>query len=173
MGWLRRLGFAFTAAVAYCGGGPSPDTDAERVARIDEMYAGYRKEFPEVPSVTAEVALAQLKAGQAPVFVDARTEAGRAVSVLPGAVAAEAVEADPGAYRGKELVVYCTIGYRSGLWAERMAGRGLTVRNLEGSLLSWTHVGGPLVTPAGEPTTRVHVYGRPWDLASSAYQATY
>lgn len=174
MGLLNRIGFALSAAVATCAGGPAPDTDVERVERIREMYARYRTEFPDVPTITAEALIAAQAEGQPLVVVDTRTEAERAVSVIPGAIPAAQVEADPQAYRGKELVAYCTIGYRSGLWAERMHDKqGLQVRNLEGSLLLWTHAGGPLRTAAGEPTQELHVYGKPWNLARKDYTAVW
>ena len=47
---------------------------------------------------------------------------------------------------------------------QKLQKEGVEIRNLEGSLLSWTHAGGELVDDAG-PTERLHVYGKRWDLA--------
>ena len=174
MGWLARMGFAVSALIATCAGGPPPETDAARVERIDEMYRDLRHRVPQaVPTMTAAELLAARRAGAELVLVDTRTEAERTVSTIPGAIASSVVEQDPAAYSGKTLVAYCTIGYRSGLWAEKMNRRGLSVRNLEGSLLMWTHVGGPLQTPQGADTKQLHVYGRPWDLAKTDYTAVW
>ena len=173
MGWLRQLGFAITAGLAYVGAAPTPDTDVERATRIDEMYADYRKEFPEVTSITAAELLTTLKSNPKPVVVDVRSNKERAISTIPGAITMEAFESHQKDYVGRTVVAYCTIGYRSGLWAKKMSDQGVEVLNLEGSLLTWTHVGGPLVTSTGDATQRVHVYGPAWDLAHSTYQATW
>ena len=173
MGLFRRIGFGLTALAGYLGLTPTPDTDDARVERIDKMYEAYAKEFSAVPSLTVDELMLSRQAGKEWVLVDTRTPEERAVSTVPGAVPAEMVEASVVSYRGKNLVAYCTIGYRSGLWAAKMAEQGLTVHNLEGSLLSWTHAGQPLVTPAGEPTHRVHVYGPPWNLAHTDYTPTW
>jgi len=42
--------------------------------------------------------------------------------------------------------------------------------NLTGSILSWTHIGGELVSgggPGGGATKRVHTFGKNWDLAAT------
>ena len=173
MGWLRRVGFALSGAAAWLGLGPDPETDEARAERIAEMYASYSKEFPDVPGLTPAELVALQASGQSVVVVDVRTDGERAVSTLPGAVPAATVEADPQAYRGVALVAYCTIGYRSGLWAKQMRAEGLAVSNLEGSVLAWTHAALPLVDPQGLDTASVHVYGPPWDLAAQAYDATW
>ena len=80
---------------------------------------------------------------------------------------------------GRIVIPYCTIGYRSGHYTRDLQSRelGLTVRNLAGSILAWTHAGGPLVAPGAagaagqaEETRRLHVYGAAWDLAPRAYE---
>jgi rhodanese-related sulfurtransferase len=171
VGWGQKLGIAWSALGGWLGLAELPGDDPGKVARIGEMYAEYRREFEGVPEVDAVTALGWLQEGSV-VFVDVRTERERAVSMLPGAVSAEQVEQDPQRYQGQVLVAYCTIGYRSGLWAEEQRERGLQVSNLAGSLLSWTHAGGPLLGPAG-PTNEVHVYGATWNLVHSGYQAVW
>ncbi len=171
MGWLRRIGIGLSAAAGWLGLTDTPETDEDRRARIAEMYEGYRKEFPDVPSISATELQRRLAQGDPLLLVDARAPAERQVSTLPGAVPSEAIEADPAAYVGRSLVAYCTIGYRSGLWAAKMRGQGLDVTNLEGSVLSWTHAGGELVGADGQPTRQVHVYGPTWDLAETSFEA--
>ncbi len=166
MGLLRKIGIALSGAASYFGIGSPPEGDEARREKVGRLYASYAQEFPAVPSLTVE----ELRASDRPwVLVDARSETEREVSMLPGAVPAEVVETDPAAFRDQPLVAYCTIGYRSGQWAARMRERGLDVHNLEGSILSWTHAGGELVTPGGDPTQRVHVYAPLWDLVRTDY----
>ena len=107
------------------------------------------------------------------VLSDVREPAERAVSTLPGTVTAKQYLADPGRFAGKKAVAYCTIGYRSGVWAEEEAKKGLPVANMAGGLLGWLHAGGTLVDARGEPTKTVHVYGRTWDLAPKAFSAVW
>jgi rhodanese-related sulfurtransferase len=73
------------------------------------------------------------QAGQA-VFVDARTEAERAVSTLPDAVTETAFLADPARFAGKKIIIYCTIGYRSGLLVKVLARQGIPAVNLAGEV---------------------------------------
>ena len=58
----------------------------------------------------------------------------------------------------------------------------LSVVNLKGSILAWTHLGMPLAAggreagreggpAAGSSTTRVHVFGEKWALQHPAYEA--
>ncbi|MCB9664606.1 MAG: rhodanese-like domain-containing protein [Alphaproteobacteria bacterium] len=135
------------------------------------MYAGYKKTFGDVPDVTATEAQALLADGRV-LLVDVREPQEREVSTLPGAVTPDELAAHPEEAEGKVVVAYCTIGYRSGQWAKEQREKGLDVRNLAGSVLAWTHAGGPLVHD-GEPTRKVHVYGATWNLARSDYEAVW
>ena len=75
--------------------------------------------------------------------------------------------------KDKRLVVYCTIGYRSGKYAMELAKQGIKAENLEGGVLAWTFVGGKfLVKDAkGEwmETNRVHVYDPEWNIVHPDY----
>lgn len=163
---------AWVLAVAACFA--SPATDAARVTQVERMYAGYRLAWAGrgVPEITAEALSAKLDAHEPIVLVDVRTPAERAVSTLPGAVAADEIDAHPERYRERPLVAYCTIGYRSGLWAAEHRAAGFDVTNLKGSVLAWSHIGRPFAGPEGD-TKRVHVYGPTWDLARSDYTAVW
>ncbi|CAM9998016.1 unnamed protein product [Discosporangium mesarthrocarpum] len=103
--------------------------------------------------------------------------------MLAGAVTRARFEADDFADLKSEsltapeavVVPYCTVGYRSGQYAQKLQDMGYTsVRNSEGVLL-WTHdVGKGLVhrdrDGAEVEVKRVHVYASPWDAASNAYE---
>ncbi len=167
----RTLGLALVslAVAAGCGAAP-PDNDPARLRRIDKMYATYRLAFPGVPGIDAQTLEARLRAGEPLVLVDVRPKEERIVSTLPGAITREQLAADEASYRDRPIVTFCTIGARSGRYAATLRRRGWEVLNLEGSLLAWTHVGGPLVDSAGQPTRRVHVYGKRWALTAEGYE---
>jgi len=159
----------WTVAMLACARPPSDDADAAR--RLDRFYAAWSLTTPDLPTVDATTLRQELASETPPVLVDVRPSHERAVSVLPGAVALETWEANRDDYAGRPVVTYCTVGVRSGYVALRLAEQGVDVRNFRGSILAWTHIGGPLVTPAGERTDDVHVYGRRWNWANSAYDA--
>ena len=159
-----RLLLLLTCLSVGCGTkGPE-----DRLARIESMYRGYVAEFPAVPETTVEELLEQR---DGIVLVDAREPDECAVSVIPGAV--PQTELDVDSLQGKRVVVYCTIGYRSGLAARELRERGIKASNLKGGVLLWTHAGQPLADRAGRPTRRVHVYSRKWDLAADGYEAVW
>ena len=106
------------------------------------------------------------------VLVDVRAPRETAVSIIPGAITREAFERDPVRYRGRLVIPYCTIGVRSGDWARRLARDGWRVRNYEGSILAWAAAGQPLVTPAGQPTRRLHTFNGDFDAPPGYVQVT-
>ena len=161
--------FAFFGAVG-CEARSSL-TDEERLAEVERMSAEVGERFPDVESVTVEEVGRLLETGSV-VLVDAREPRERAISWIPGAITAAEFERDPDRYAGRTVVAYCTIGHRSSEYARRQMDLGRRVLNLRGSLLAWTHAGGPLVSADG-PTTRLHVYGRPWDLAPARYETVW
>jgi rhodanese-related sulfurtransferase len=151
--------------------GKAPAGDEERLERVHAMYADYRRDFPEVADISPEAAMDLHARGEA-LFVDARGPEEQAVSMIPGALTAEAFQAHPESLGNRAVIVYCTIGYRSGKLARELLARGMAVANLEGGLLGWVHAGGPLADADG-PVARMHVYGKRWDLAPSALEAVY
>lgn len=156
-----------SSAPADAGAGLS---DAEKRAKINSLYAEYRKAFEAVPDMTAEELVAKRIEGDF-VLVDVRTPAEMAVSMLPGALSREAFEANKTAYKDRPVVTYCTIGARSGAYARTLLAEGYAVSNLAGSVLAWTFTGESLVDSHGDSTRKVHVYGAKWDLLASGYEA--
>ena len=106
-------------------------------------------------------------------LVDARTPEEQAVSMLPGAITQQEFERRAEDFKGRRVVAYCTIGYRSGEYTEALRADGWDAHNLSGSILAWTHAGQPLETPDGAPTKRLHIYGPKWDLAAEGYETVY
>lgn len=109
----------------------------------------------------------------AAVWIDAREPAEIAVSTLPGALPLSEVQRDPEAFAGRRLVVYCTIGHRSGAAAASLRARGLDAVNLHGGVLGWAWAGLPFVDPAGTTTRRVHPWSPSWALLPSGYEAAF
>ncbi|MEL6578120.1 MAG: rhodanese-like domain-containing protein [Cyanobacteria bacterium J06621_12] len=146
-------------------------SDQERQVKIKTMYRQYAQEFPQVKGVTARE-LQQLQQNQQLVLIDVRTPEEIAVSRIPGAITAAEFEANLAQYQDVLAIAYCTIGYRSGLYAQELAQQGIEVLNLEGSLLAWSHMEGELVNAEGT-TNKVHVFGRQWRLTAADYEAVW
>ena len=159
-----------------CGARRTPsdpsNTSEARQNKIENLYQGYRQAFPNVNEVSPQGVL-DLKSTGPTILVDVRTPKEQAVSMLPSAITQDAFEAAREKYRHHTIVTYCTIGARSGEYAETLRQDGLEVFNLRGSLLAWTHAGLPLVDGEGEPTKSVHTYGNRWNLVADGYEATW
>lgn len=136
--------------------------------KIVTMYNEFVAEFPQVPSITV-AEFKKLKKQNNLVVVDVRTEKERMVSVIPGAISKADFERNLDSYKDSAIVVYCTIGYRSGRYAQKLLKQGVNVLNLEGSLLAWSHIDGELVNSSGS-TKQVHVFGKRWKLVAEDYQ---
>ena len=138
--------------------------------RIMAMYRQYAQEFPQVADITVEELQQLQQQDQELVLVDVRSPAERAVSFIPGAISTEEFERNLARYKQPNIIAYCTIGYRSGKYAHKMQQQGVTISNLKGSLLAWSHIQGELINAHGV-TNRVHVFGRQWQLAAENYEA--
>lgn len=130
---------------------------------------------PEAPTVSAR----QIRALQTNeqfadkfVIVDVRGEAETDVSVIPDAITKAQFEDTNALHQAKTILVYCTVGYRSGIYAKRLRAAGWNAFNYEGSILDWCEHQLPVVTPTGESTKLVHTYNASYALAQG-YQAVY
>ncbi|MFZ7127420.1 MAG: rhodanese-like domain-containing protein [Desulfobacterales bacterium] len=142
--------------------------DREKKEIVARLYADYRRSFPGVGDISPQEALAFGDRDDI-VWVDTRTPEEAAVSMLPCAISRREFLERRDEFRTLRIVAYCTIGYRSGLFAGEMAELGIRVLNLEGGILGWTLEGGKVVDAQGE-TRRLHVYGDEWDYAPSGYE---
>jgi rhodanese-related sulfurtransferase len=146
-------------------------TDTEKQKQIEQMYDHYSRKFPEVKSITA-VQLKQWQSNQKIIVVDVRTPEERSVSMIPNAIAKAEFEQHLDLYRnGEMIVVYCTIGYRSGKYAQKYPNNS-NIYNLEGGILAWSHSGGKLTNPQGH-TNKIHVFGDRWKLTPNNYEAVW
>ena len=132
------------------------------------MYQGYHKKFPSVETLTSTEYLQHLQSqlrvqinleltnqndtiSNIPLvytLVDVRSKPEQQVSMIPNAITLDQFEANLNANRNDKkpspseahvVVTYCTIGYRSGLEAQRLRDQyNLNVRNLDG-IVGYTH----------------------------------
>ena len=59
--------------------------------------------------------------------------------------------------KNKDIVVYCSVGYRSEKIAERMVEAGFkNVSNMYGSIFEWVNQSKPVYDSKGQPTKKVH-----------------
>ena len=65
--------------------------------------------------------------------------------------------------KGQEIIVYCSIGYRSEKVGSKLKKAGYqNVRNLYGSIFEWVNRGYPVVDSSGNPTKKIHAYNKSW-----------
>lgn len=137
--------------------------------RVDALYLAIEADVIDAPTVYAQ-ALRQDKS--LPIFVDVRSAKERAVSNIAGAISLtelpEALESGK-----RPVVVYCTVGYRSGLAVLDLQKRGIAARNLRGGILAWVAAGGQVVDTDGKQTHKVHVYGKSWAVLPKGFEAIY
>ena len=132
--------------------------------------ANTKGDFPSVRDIFPKEARERFDQGRV-IFVDTRKPSEMAVSVLPGAITQDEFTKHPERLFGKTVVAYCTISYRSGIFAREEAERGIEVLNLKGGILAWILEGGQVNDAQGKPTRRVHVYGEKWDFAPSGWES--
>jgi rhodanese-related sulfurtransferase len=64
--------------------------------------------------------------------------------------------------KDKKVVVYCSVGYRSGKIGEKLAKAGYSkVYNLWGGIFDWVNKGNPVVSDQGK-TSQIHGYNKKW-----------
>lgn len=145
--------------------------DEKKYQQVIKMYRDYTKKFPQVADIPASEAIPLLKSSET-VFVDVRKAKEQEVSMIPGAVTKEEFLENLALYRDKRIIAYCTISYRSGKFAGKMAKKGVVITNLEAGLLGWVHEGGPLHS-VRKKTNKLHVYGKKWNLAPAQIETVH
>jgi rhodanese-related sulfurtransferase len=72
--------------------------------------------------------------------------------------------AQRGLSKDTEIIVYCSVGYRSASVAADLQARGFTkVLNLEHSLFEWANKGYPMTSASGS-TDKVHPFNKAWSV---------
>ncbi len=136
--------------------------------KIEKMYRKYRQSFAEVPDQNME-SLKALKKDKL-CFIDVREEKEKKVSIIKNAIDKATYIKNKDQYIDHKIIVYCTIGYRSGLVARELLKERKDVYNLRGGILAWINDGGVLVNDKKE-TKEVHVYGVKWNIVPENYKA--
>ena len=138
---------------------------------VDEKI---QSEFPGVQSVSTDVLFARYEASDAklPIIIDVREDGEFRVSHLDDALHLESAEAissviaERGLGKDTEIIVYCSVGYRSASVAADLQARGFTkVLNLEHSLFEWANKGYPMTSESESGSTdKVHPFNKAWSV---------
>ncbi len=145
-----------------CGGQVPDDRPPVLNQKFDEEIS--RTISFSVPTIGVE----ELKDIQNEVVIfDARKREEYEVSHLPGARYIGYSEFDPEQLKSipkdREIVLYCSVGYRSEKIGEKLRKLGFTnVKNLYGSIFEWVNQGLPVVDSNEQPTQKLHTYNHNW-----------
>lgn len=126
-----------------------------------------RQNFPQVRQISVDELAQRLEGDdtEAPLLVDVREASEYEVSHLPGALWATEQDLEAlvrAAGPDRDVVLYCSVGYRSSQAAERLRRNGFdNVSNLEGSIFEWAN-SGRAVERNGETVREVHPYDEEW-----------
>ena len=135
--------------------------------RDGAYHAALRTELAGIGAPPVGVPEASRLIEKGAIVLDTRTKEEFSVSHLPGArrvqfgawqlIAGPTLPRD--LPRDRPIVVYCTIGWRSGKTVEALRALGFTQAvNLYGGIIQWHNEGGALVDADGRVTKRVHPY---------------
>ena len=169
--FVAALAFAFVTLMGQQTVSSDDLTDAVKRQKVEQLYNGYHAKFPDVLDVTPQQAK-QLIADQKSVFIDVREKNEQQVSMLPGAITEKEFMDNFKSYDDYVKIAYCTISYRSGMFAQKLQKQGIPVYNLRGGILAWVHDGGKVYNQNGE-THRIHVYDSEWNLLPANYEAVW
>ncbi|MEO0560142.1 MAG: rhodanese-like domain-containing protein [Bacteroidota bacterium] len=138
---------------------------AARPVRWALLQRALEASHPNVAWISTDQLAAELASDTPPTLLDVRQPDEVAISQIPGAIPVSP-DATVEELRQLELdgpvVVYCSVGARSGALAERLGAAGVdSVRNLRGSIFAWANEGRPLER-AGERAETVHPFDAAW-----------
>lgn len=121
----------------------------------------------KAPIITKDQVQKLQKANKKIIFLDTREYAEYNVSHMKGAtfVGYNKINWDKIQKLDKNatIVVYCSVGFRSGKVTSEMQGLGFTnVKNLYGGLFNWSNNGGKISNSMGVNTNEIHGYNKKW-----------
>ena len=133
-----------------------------------EVLRDIRNKYPEVKQLQTDELYSWITVpgGGSVILIDARKKEEFQVSHISGARHIP-YNRDPSKYlanikQDDPIVVYCSVGYRSSILAEKLQKMGFTeVHNLEGSLFKWANEGKPVVQ-GQKMIHKVHPYNAHW-----------
>lgn len=140
--------------------------------KIYSMYEEYKNSFfPKISDISIKDLL-KLQDRENILFIDVREPMEQEVSMIAGALTTDEFDKNIDKYKDYTIVTYCTAGYRSGIYSERLLkNKDIKSYNMIGGILSWVHNGGKVYIGRKE-TNRVHVYSKKFDLLPESYKAT-
>ncbi len=129
-----------------------------------KMADSYADEFPTITQVELQN---KIKSGKKIYILDTRQIEEYNVSHIKNALfygfkdPKEAILKD--IPKDAEIIVYCSVGYRSGKVAKDLSKMGYTnIKNLYGGVFSWFNEGNELVDNNGKNTNKIHTYNEKW-----------
>ena len=133
---------------------------------LERHQCKIRHEFPEVKRISTEELTAWIDNSQraSPLLLDVRTQAEFDISHLRNArrVEPDAVIATINLPKDRTIVTYCSVGYRSAVFARQLMRAGYTnVTNVEGSIFKWANEDRPVYRGALR-VSEVHPYNGTW-----------
>jgi len=143
---------------------------------INKEHQKLKEKFAECCSsltkhqISAKNALALKPTDTKVIYIDVREDNEQNVSMLPNSIKSSKVDFSQLDEKAR-YVVYCTIGYRSGKFVEKMRNKGFNAENLIGGIYGWTFEGGKIIDSKGQQTRNVHVYSKDWNFLRSDYHA--
>ncbi len=122
-----------------------------------------------IPYITVSE-LHQLQSQDKVLILDSREKNEFDVSHIPRAILVGynqfSVEEFSKKIKDKEtpIVVYCTLGIRSNVNANKLQNEGFTnITNLYGGICEWKNKGYTVVDPSGNATENVHLFSEKWN----------
>ena len=117
--FTAALAFAFVTLMGQMSLSSEDRSDGVNRQKVEDMYDGYKKQFPDVRDLSPQKAMILTAEGKA-VFIDIREAREQQVSMLPGAITEKEFMNDPAKYKDAVKIAYCTISYRSGKFAQKL-----------------------------------------------------
>ncbi|MEO6230665.1 MAG: rhodanese-like domain-containing protein [Ferruginibacter sp.] len=116
-----------------------------------------------VPELNIDEAIQQ----DQPLFLDAREKQEYDVSHIKNAIwigdKTFSIGRLNGVAKNKNLIIYCSIGYRSEKITEQIIKAGYqSVSNLYGGIFEWVNEGNPVYDSTNTPTKKIHAYNHLW-----------
>jgi len=137
-----------------------------KMQKIDRLFSKYAFFFPRAKNILVSE-LDALNSKEI-VYVDVRESRETEVSMIEGALTQKEFEKNRENYKNHIIVVYCTIGYRSGRYSQKLIDKNFKAFNLKGGVLAWSHDKREFFR-GKQKTKSVHVYGKTWNLLHSDY----
>lgn len=168
---MRTNFVALTLFLVFFGCGPAGSASENPAVRIESLATECADETEGRFEITVPEAFPQnLEKTRNWVLVDVRTQQEREVSSIAGSLSRTEFEARRDDLRERPILVYCTVGCRSGSYVEQLVTEGFEAWNLHGGVLAWSIAGREMVDAGGRPTTKVHVYGKRWAVLPAPFE---